>query len=260
MKRPDVYDFAFAALLVIVGFAPLMTVTCWQGYGPHGEFSCTCGQYYVRFSDPTFGGDKPHVFAVYQGFQVDMIEASDKSSTVDGLNLYANFTTAPKVVGGTLDVAYTSPTLNFTKQVTIDGGTLHIDYTFSRNVTADLTFWRGYYATVDGYSQTTTADLNPTDSISFSFLGQAALFNATLTADPAPASAQIAGVEGAGLNKIALVFQGDRADVTITLTKVTPLAGAGVVEVASSNAAFPFIGVAAACLYLGVRWRRRAEK
>lgn len=252
MKRPDLADFAFAALVVVISVAPVVTIQGWGGYGPVGEFSCSCGHYYVRFSDPSYGGDRPHVFTDYQGFQVDVVQMSDAASTVDGLNLYSNFTTRPSLGGGTLSVDYISPTLNFTKQVSVADGAVDVDYSFGRNVTAVLTFWRWYYSSVGPYDLPTTRSI-PAGDVAFSFFSQGAVFNATLAPSPAPASAQISGIEGAGLNKVTLVFHGSRVDVSVRLTGVKALAGAGVLGVGSSDAAFPVIGVALAAAYLGAR-------
>ena len=253
MRRPDWKDFAFAALIITVGISPVLTVPGWQGYGPHGEFAFNGGHYYVRYSDPTLGGDKPHVFALYQGFQVDMIEVSDDQSTVDGLNLFSNFTTSQNLVGGDLHVNYTSPALNFTKSVSVASGFVRVDYAFHRNVTADLTFWRWYYTSVGPFDRPVTRELPLSASIPFSFFGQGALFNGTISSAPYPVSAEISGVEGAGLNKISLQFNGTGVALTLALTSVRPLAGAGVVEVASSNWAFPVIGLFAASAYLVTR-------
>jgi hypothetical protein len=260
VKRPDAADFAFAALLIIIGIAPILTVPGWQGYGPHGEFSCSCGQYYVRFSDPTYGGDKPHVFALYQGFQVDLVELSDDQSTVNGLNMYWNFTTTQNVSGGALVVDYSSHGLNFTKTVSVSGGAVHVDYSFSESVNATLTFWRWYYFSIGPYDRPVTREILPNATIPFSVFGQGAVFNASLAASPAPAAAEIFGVEGGGLNKIALQFVGEQVDLSINLNAVKALAGAGVVEVASSNEAFPILGVAAATVYLGARTWVRGRK
>lgn len=251
--RPDLADFAFAALVIVISFSPLLPVPGWQGYGPHGEFSCNCGQYFVRYSDPTYGGDRPHVFTVYQGFQVDVAAASDSGSTVDGLDLYSNFTTAPAISGGTLSVLYSSPGLNFTKRMSYSDGAVDVYYAFPRNVTAVLTFWRWYYSTVGPYDRPTTRQLPAAQNVTFSFFSQGALFNASIASDPAPAAATISGVQGAGLNKITLEFQASSVNISIRVDGVKPLAGAGVLQVASSDWAFPVIGIVVAGAYLGAR-------
>ena len=260
MRRPDWADFAFAALVIMVGVAPVLTVPGWQGYGPHGELSCTCGSYYVRYSDPTFGGDKPHTFVSFQGFQVDFIEVSDDQSTVNGLNVYSNFTTTQNVSGGGVVVAYVSRTVNFTKTVSVAGSELSVDYAFAENVTAVLTFWRWYYTSIGPFDRPVTRTMAVNGSIPFSVSGQGAVFNGTLSASPGPVSAEISGVQGAGLNKMALTFQGRSVVLPIRLAGVKALAGAGVVEVASSDEAFPIIGVAAAGVYLGARSWVRGKK
>ena len=253
MNRPDLADLAFAVLVIMIGVAPVLAVPGWSGYGPHGEFSCNCGQYFVRFSDPNYGGDRPNIFTTYQGFQVDVVQMSDTASTVDGLNLYSDFTTTPSLSGGTLSVAYSSPVLNLTKQVSVKDGAVDVNYDFGRNVTAVLTVWRWYFGSVGPYNIPTTREISGGGDIGFSFFSQGAIFNGSLVSTPGPVSAQISGVEGAGLNKITLTYQGSSIDLSVRLTGVKAVAGAGVLDVGSSNEAFPVIGVALAAAYLGAR-------
>lgn len=250
---PDGLDFVFAVLVISVSLTPLLTFPAWQGYGPAGEFSCNCDRYFVRFSDPTSGGDKPSIFTLYSGFQVNVIEVSDQASRVDGLNLYSNLTARPSLQGRALAVSYSSPELNFTKLVSADNGAVNVNYTFERNVTALITLWRWYYASIGPFDRPVTRELGTTGKVDFTFFDQGALFNASVSADPRPVEAQISGVEGAGLNKIALVFDTTRINLTLKLDSVKPLVGVGVVEVASSNYAYPIVGSGLTATYLVVR-------
>jgi hypothetical protein len=260
VNRPDLVDFAFAALVIAVGVTPILTVPGWQGYGPKGEFSCSCGPYYVRFSDSTHGGDKPHVYTTYQGFQVDVIEVSDEQSTINGLNIHSTFNTTRNLTGGGLLVEYTSPGVNFTKQVSVSDGVVYVDFKFTRDVTAVLTFWRWYYSSIGSFDRPVTRYIATNVSVPFTFFGQGAIFNATLSSFPSPVSAVISGVEGGGLNKMALEFQGRNVHLTIRVAAVKALAGAGVIEVASSNEAFPVLAVVVASGYLVTRAWVREKK
>jgi hypothetical protein len=253
MKRPDVVDFLFAVLVISVSFVPLLSVPGWQSSGPAGGYSCNCGQYLVRFSDPTVGGDKPRIYASYNGFQVGVMEVSDTTSSVDGLNLYPNFTAKPGLRGGGLTVNYSSPLLNFTKLVAVNSGTVNVSYSFGRNVTALISLWRSYFASVGPFDRPVTRELGNEGNFSFTFFDQGTLFNASVTANPKPAHAEISGVEGVGLNKIALTFNATKIDLAMKLSSVKPLAGVGVVDVGSSNYAFPIIGVGLALSYLAIR-------
>ena len=260
MKRPDPMDFAFAALIVVVGVAPLLAAPGWVGYGAKGDYTCGCGQYYLAFSDSAYGGNRPYVFALYQGSQVDMIQMSDSQSTVNGLDLYSNFSMTRQVSGGSLVVDYSSPTLNFTKQVSVADGVVRVSYAFGRNVTATLTFWRWYYATIGPFNRPVTRSLAVNGSIPFSAFGKGVLLNGTLSASPEPDTAVISGVPGLGLNKLALTFQGDRIDLMIALAGSKAPAGVGALEVASTNEALPIIGVVMASAYLVARSWVRGRK
>ncbi|MDA4127516.1 MAG: hypothetical protein OK452_10015 [Thaumarchaeota archaeon] len=253
MRRLDGIDLLFAALVISVSFAPLMSVPGWQGYGPFGEYACNCGQYFVRFSDPTTGTDRPHVFASYNGLLVDVIQVSDQASSVDGLNLYSNFTARPRIDGGGLEVSYSSHSLNFTKHVSVSNEAVKVSYTFGKNVTALFTLWRWYYASIGHFDRPLTREISTAGDINFTFFDQGALFNASVSASPRPVQARISGIEGAGLNKIALAFNGTKIDMTMTLDAVKPVAGVGVLDVGSTYYAYPIIGVGLSATYLVIR-------
>ena len=181
MRRPDWADFAFAALVIIVGFAPVLAASGWQGAGSAGDFTCSCRGYHVLFSDSTYGGDRPNVFTNYQGSQIDAVQVSDAQSSVQGLDLYSNFSMARHLSGGSLVVDYSSPGLNFTKVVSVGSGTVKVDYEFGRNVTAVLTFWRWYFASIGPFDRPVTRELPTNGTVPFSFFGAGALFNGSLS-------------------------------------------------------------------------------
>jgi hypothetical protein len=239
--------------VVSVSIAPLLSIQGWQGPGSTGAYSCTCGQYFVRFSDAAVGGDKPHVYTSYNGFQVDVIEVSDDESSVNGLNMYSNFTARPDLEGGGLAVSYSSPQLNFTKTVSVGDGSVHVSYSFGRNVTALITLWRWYYTSIGAYDLPVTRDINTTGGINYTFFEQGAVFNGSVVASPTPVQAQISGIQGAGLNKISLTFNASKIDLTVVLRSVKALAGVGVLQAGASNYAYPIIGVGLATAYLVVR-------
>jgi len=255
LRRPDLADFAFAGLVIVISVAPLLSVTGWQGYGPGGEYSCICGKYYIRFADPAYGGDKPHVFVQYQGFQVDALEFSDIDSKVNGANLYSGYSVQRSLTNRGLLLDYSSASINFTKMVSESNGTVYVSYSFGRDVSAQLTFWRWYFTTVGPFSLPVTRTLGSSHDINFSFFGQGAVFNATLVADPAPTVTSISGVQGAGLNKVTMDFNASSISLALRLSAVRSFAGAGVVEVGSSLDAFPVMGVVFGVAYLEARRR-----
>ena len=255
MKLPNWADFLVAGVIIIVSFTPLIPSQGWQTLPPPGGYSCSCGQYSVSYSGPNYGGDKPHVYTSYQGYQVDVLEVSDMQSTINGLDIYSNFTETPNLVGGVLSVDYGSPGLTFSKTVSLNGSTLSVDYAFSRTVNATLTLWRWYFASVGGFDLPVTRDLGPLGSVGYTFLQAGAQFNATVSATPDASDVQISGVSGAGLNKITMEFSASGVDLTIRLESTKTLAGTGVSAVGSSTIAYPIIGTSCAVLYLVLRRR-----
>ena len=253
MRRLDGIDLLFVGLVISVSFAPLLSIPGWQGYGPIGEYACNCGQYFVRFSDPTTGADRPHIFSSYNGLQIDIIQVSDQASSVDGLNVHSNFTARPRMAGEGLVVSYSSPQLNFTKVVSVSNGEVKVSYSFGKNVTALITLWRWYYSSIGHFDRPLTREISPGGDINFTFFAQGALFNASVLASPRPVQAKISGIEGAGLNKIALTFNGTKIDLAMTLDAVKPLAGVGVLDVGSTYYAYPIIGVGLSATYLVIR-------
>jgi hypothetical protein len=239
--------------MISVSVAPLLSVQGWQSYGTLGGYTCNCGQYFVRFSDSTIGGDKPHIYASYNGFQVDVIEVSDDASRVNGLNMHSNFTARPSLESGGLTVSYSSPQLNFTKLVSVKNGVINMSYSFERNVTAEITVWRWYYRSIGNYDLPVARNIRISGGINYTFFDQGALFNTSVSVSPQPVLAQISGIQGAGLNKIALTFNATRVDLAMALTSVKPLAGVGVMQVGSSDYAYPIIGFGLAVTYLVVR-------
>jgi hypothetical protein len=120
-------------------------------------------------------------------------------------------------------------------------------------VTAQITLWRWYYSSIGPYDLPVTRTINTAGGINYTFFEQGAVFNGSVVASPTPAEAQISGVQGAGLNKISLTFDASKIELTMALTGVKALAGVGVLQVGSSNYAFPIIGVGLAATYLVVR-------
>lgn len=255
MKRPDRIDFLFAALVIVVGFAPLVTPYGWQGAGLTGDFACNCGQYHIAFSDLTYGGDRPNINTNYRGSSVEVVQVSDAVSTVDGLDLYSNFSMTRQLSGDNLVVDYYSPRLNFTKTVSEGNGTIFVDYQFGRNVTATLTFWRWYFTAVGPVSLPVDQAIPDNGTVPFTFFGAGGYFNATISSLPVPVSAYVFGVQGHGLNKLALTFTGDQIDIRITAASPNPPFVLGGAEIASTNYEYPLIGVLMASVYLAARSR-----
>jgi hypothetical protein len=255
LGRSDWSDFLVAGVIVIVSFTPLIQAQGWQALPSPGGYSCSCGQYFVSYSATNYGGDKPHIYTNYQGYQIDVLEVSDKQSTVNGLDMYSNFTETTNLAGGMLSADYASPGLTFSKTVSLNGSTLSVGYSFSRSVNASITLWRWYFASVSGFDLPITRDLGPLGSVGYTFLQAGAEFNAMVSATPGASDVQISGVPGAGLNKMTMEFSASKIDLSIRLESIRTLAGAGVSSVGSSTIAYPIIGTSSAVMYLALRKR-----
>jgi hypothetical protein len=255
VKLPNWTDILVAGVIITVSFAPLIPSQGGEALPAPGGYSCGCGQYFVSYSGPNFGGDKPHIYTNYQGNQIDVLEVSDKESTIDGLNISSAFTEAQSVTAGALRVEYLSSGLNFNKTVSLSGSALSVGYTFSKSVNANLTLWRWYFASIGPFDRPVDRELGPLGSVSYTLLEAGAVFNATVSATPTPVDVRISGVPGAGLNKITLVLTASSVSLSIRLDSVRPLVGAEVPNVGSSTVAYPIIGTSSAAIYLVLRRR-----
>jgi len=258
LKLPNWADFVIAGIVIFVSFTPLIPAQGWQALPPAGGYSCSCGQYSVSYSAPSYGGNKPHIYTNYQGYQVDVLEVSDKQSTINGLDIYSNFTSNQTLSGGALIVEYSSPGLDFNKTISQSGGTLSVDYSFSRIVSANITLWRWYFSSIGPFDRPFHRDFGSLSSVGYTFLQAGAAFNASVTSNPTAADVQISGVPDAGLNKMTMEFRASSVSLSVKLDSIRPLVGAGVPAVGSSVIAYPVIGTSCAVLYLALR-KMRAE-
>jgi hypothetical protein len=253
LKAPDWADFALAGAIIIVSFAPLFQVSGWQSLSG-GGYDCVCGKYFLTYSGPAYGGDRPHVFISYEGYQIDVIQVSDSQSGAASLGL-SNFTESPGIHGSTMVVNYTSPGFNFTKIVAPRGDSIAVTYSFGRVVTANITLWRWYFGSIGPFDRPATRNLGVPGVINYSFIDQGAAFNVTVTSSPAPTGAQISGVPGEGLNKINLEFKANTITLLVRIDSIRPLVGAGAALIGPTTAAYPIIGICLAGAYLaGRRW------
>jgi hypothetical protein len=247
------------AMLLAFSFVPLLPLYGWQGYGPAGEYTYFAGAYRLRYNDPTFGNDKPHIFAHIAGRPVDLIELSDLESEVNGTRLWGGGLRASmKVVNGTLYVRYEGA-LSLVKYVRpLEGG---VEIGFASNATMDLTLtlWRWYYSSVEGYSRPAARNLTPSASIGFAFTDGPGTFTAQLLVVPLPSAASISGVEGHGLNKISLRFVSRQVTLVIRMPEGGQPLYAPLLDIRGSNYLYPLIALSCAACYLYISRRTRAR-
>ena len=250
-------DLVFIAYLIAFSVAPLAPLRGWQGYGPAGEFSYTGSRIYLRYSDPTFGNDKPHLFIVDRGYDVDFIEYSDQGSWASGLNLYRNYTVETRLVGDVLFVHYSSRSMNLTKSVEPTGDGVVVKYEFSHPTNSTITLWRWYFETVDGFGMPVTRELEDGGHILFTALDRGVRYRGEVIVSPVPDNATISGEE-AGINKISLRFV-NVSKVTIRARYLSSqqLNRVAVMSLGGSRMLYPVIGVAEAVAYLLIT--RRVE-
>ncbi|MBC7130562.1 hypothetical protein H5T51_05005 [Candidatus Bathyarchaeota archaeon] len=254
--KPEMLDYLFVCFVIVVSFTPLLPFRGWQGYGPAGEFYYTGDVIQLRYNDPTFGNDKPHVFVSDAGRPVSLIEFSDHNSYVDDLNIYANFTVKTRLEEGVLKAFYASPGVSFVKIVEPGESHVAVTYVFSHNVTFLLTLWRWYFMSVGPFTMPVTRKLEPSSSINFSVAESGRIYSAQLLLEPLPENVTVSGVHD-GLNKISLSFKAEKVTVKVKLVSSHSSSVFFAVDVRESKILYPVIAVAASSVYL---WLKRALK
>jgi hypothetical protein len=251
----NMLDYLFVCFVVLVSFTPLLPLRGWRGYGPAGEFYYSGDLIQIRYNDPSFGNDKPHVFVVEAGRPVSLIEFSDHQSYADDLNLYMNFTAKTRLEGGVLKATYSSPFLGLAKVVEplIDG--VKVTYSFNRTASFRLTLWRWYFASAGPFNMPMTRSLKPCNVINFSIAESGRIYYAQLLVEPKPVNLTVSGVLGGGLNKVTLDFTAERVEVEVRL--LNPPQNPNmffVLDFRESNYLYPIIAVAVSSVYV---WLKR---
>jgi len=150
----------FVLYVIALSFVPLIHVTLlgqntWLGYGT-GAYAYQTQRYFVLFNDPYDGSSKPHIhinpdFA--PNARINLIEFSDWTSWVDGLNLFNDFNiTIRGERGQALDVTYSRPGITLHKFVTVSPAGVTVKMVSTAEFSAHIELWRWVMTSVNGIS------------------------------------------------------------------------------------------------------------
>ncbi|MEM2634935.1 MAG: hypothetical protein QW372_05665 [Nitrososphaerales archaeon] len=250
LKNIDKLDTIFITLIISISFLPLIPLSGWQRYGPAGEYSYTSELFYMRYNDPTFGNDKPHIFVKNHGIDTSLIELSDHESAIDGKNVYKNFSTITRLINGILIINYSSSDLKFIKRVQPDNDIIKINYEFPRDVIAELTFWRWYFRTIESFDRPITRIIEPKDTLHFTFSDGNCLYHAYLKITPTPKNITISGEENGGLNRIMVIIKAKMIQIDIKLLSKEDISKITIPQLWGSRYLYPIIGISLSIVYI----------
>jgi len=244
------------ALLMLISFSffPLLPLYGWQAYGPSGEYMYISKAYRLRYNDPNFGNDKPHIFAHISGRPVDLIELSDQESEVNGTRLWGGgLAYSTRLIDGVLYAFYSGP-VTFTKLVRPLSNGVEIAFVSNETLHLRLTLWRWYYSSIEGFSRPVSRNLTPSSSLFYTFTDGLGAFSGEIAMKPVPIGMGISGVPGQGLNKITLEFISK--NVTLFIAAPEAPLSAPLLDIRGSNYLYPLIALLGALLYLRLTRRR----
>ena len=246
-------DYLFIVFIILISFVPLMPLTGWQGYGPAGEYTYTGEKIMLRYNDPTFGNDKPHVFIKDRGRTISLIELSDHQSTINDKNLYYGFSTKTRVVNGELKIFYESKNFSFIKIVKPLKNSIQVMFLSNNTINLTVTLWRWYYATIESFDRPVTRYIEPKNVISFSLFEGGRVYDAELRITPAPSSVSISGEMYGGLNKIVLNLKGEEIIMEVAVLASGKEGGLILLDIRGSNYLYPVLATIASVSYLWIR-------
>jgi hypothetical protein len=238
LKRTKTLLYLFILYVIVISFTPLLPLYGWQGYGPAGEFYYTGERIHIRYNDPGFPNDKPHIFIADAGRTISLLEFSGHHSAVNGSNLYFDFSTKTRLLGDKLLVFYNSPSISFVQVVEPSNGNVRVKYTCN--------------------DRPVTRSLRPADKLVVKITEGGKTYKVLLVFSPTPKEVEISGEIPYGLNKITLRFIGREISINLVLHDVASDAGwIPLIDIRGGNHLYPVIAVVASMLYLMVYKKSR---
>jgi hypothetical protein len=258
LKGINTLLYLFILYVIVISFTPLLPLYGWQGYGPAGEFYYTGERIHIRYNDPGFPNDKPHIFIADAGRTISLLEFSGHHSAVNGSNLYFDFSTKTRLLGDKLLVFYNSPSISFVQVVEPSKGNVRVKYTCNCTMELTLTLWRWYFSSIEDFDRPVTRSLKPADELVVKITEGGKTFKALLVFSPTPKEVEISGEIPHGLNKITLRFIGREISINLVLHDAASDAGwIPLIDIRGGNHLYPVTAVVASMLYLMVYKKSR---
>lgn len=257
LARPEMrtlVDVLFVVLVVSLSFAPFIHAMGWDGYD-RGTFVYRDETCYLRYSDETYGTDKPRIFLL-EGWPVkdpvDLVEVSDYQSFVNGLNLYRDFESHGRLTGGGLAVSYRSNhgSVGLTKSIKVIGEGVVVTYESDQPLELRLTLWRWYFSAVDGRDyrgEQLPLKVEPKETIRFQFMDGGRTYGGVLKLSSEPSNIEVCR-DLNGLNKIIIDYVGSHLSIRIASDET----GRFSFKIAK-NTLYPLMSIVFGLVYLGFR-------
>jgi hypothetical protein len=257
LARPEMrtlVDVLFVVLVASLSFAPLVHARGWDGYDS-GTFVYRDETCYLRYSDETYGTDKPRIFLL-EGWPIqdpiDLVELSDYQSFVNGLNLYRDFESHGRLTGGGLTVSYRSNhgSLRLTKSIRVTQEGVVVTYESDQPIELRLTLWRWYFSSVDGRDYRGVQlplKVEPKDTIHFEFVDGGQTYRGVVKLSGEPLNVEVCR-DFSGLNKIVIDYVGSHLSIRIALDE----ASRSSFKIAK-DFLYPLMSTAFGLVYLGFR-------
>lgn len=250
MGNIDKLDTIFITLIIFMSFLPLIPLSGWQKYELAEGYSYTSELFYVKYNNPKFGNDKPHIFVKNHGIDTSLIELSDHESYIDGKNIYKDFSTTTRLINGALVINYSSINLKFTKIVRPEENYIKVIYEFPNNVTAELTFWRWYFRTIESFDRPIIRIIEPKDTLHFTFSDGSTLYHAYLGIIPTPKNITISGEEDCGLNRIVVIVNARIIKINVKLLSKEDISKVAIPQLWGSRYLYPIISISLSMVYI----------
>ena len=274
----------FSIYLIFISFLPLISDVMgagrWNGYG-WGAYDFNNGVLDVRFSDLTYGGDKPKLSAspyplMFQSKYVDVIEVSDHESFINGNNMYYDFQVARIIITDEETITYiyvanvSGEGLIVSKTTSIPfQDAIVIVYSAPREVHFRISLWRWYYESVnnitfESFGQASEKRLENAENATFTFFDREFGRFHAIVFFSRPVNMTICR-DDKGINKFIVEARSQNLTFTIHVyvaenRKISPLTAFFRTLLSIKALHFLLPPLTTICVYLGwKKWVRRLE-